>query len=145
MNQSQAEPCILYKLDNMHGHAFIVSITFDACATTWLDATEEHSMWDLKRRFMIICEGMLKNHLGFGRKWEVRDDCKMICEINVKKKWRYRQSNVNHVSEDKLRFMNRLEIDISTFRRMKFIPLMQKLMCLYSFELCFSLLSLDQS
>ena len=84
--QSQADPCVFYKFDNLNNLILMVRVTVDDCTIT---GTTENIYWFMDRletRFNITRDGELKKHLGVEYTWGQTDDGKMFCEAMMVKK-----------------------------------------------------------
>ena len=86
MQQSRADPCVIYKFDNLNDLILMVTKTVGNCAIT---GTTENIYWfmdGLETRFNITRDGKLKKHLGFEYTWGQIDDRKMFCKDMMVKK-----------------------------------------------------------
>ena len=86
MKQSQADPCVFYKLDEKDELMLMVSVTVDDCAVTGLESDIDWFMTELQKRFKITNGGLLKKHLGVDYEWGIQSDGKAFCKATMDKK-----------------------------------------------------------
>ena len=86
MKQSQADPCVFYKLDEDGELVLMVSVTVDDCAVTGMESDINWFMDELEKRFKITRGGILRKHLGVDYEWGVQDDGKAFCKATMDKK-----------------------------------------------------------
>ncbi len=86
MKQSQADPCVFYKLNDEDELMLMVSVTVDDCAVTGLESDIDWFMTELQKRFKITKGGLLKKHLGVDYEWGIQSDGKAYCKATMNKK-----------------------------------------------------------
>jgi hypothetical protein len=86
MKQSQADPCVFFKLDEKEELKLLVSVTVDDCAITGLVKDIEWYTNELEKRFNITKGGILKKHLGIDYEWGILPNGKAYCKATMEKK-----------------------------------------------------------
>ena len=64
MFQSEADPCVFYKLDEERNLILMVSVTVYDCAVTGMESEIEWFMNGIEKRSKITRDGNLSKHLG---------------------------------------------------------------------------------